>query len=136
MQLRVFRIHSKLIEITWPKDISATILSEQLLVKDFLWKEYGEGIREIRMGFNSLSLKLKLEITETDCNDLLEEIRQLPKPSKKNSFKTWKIPVCYDLTFGKDLEKLARLHKLSAEEVIQIHSSTIYTLHFYGFLPG
>jgi len=136
MQLSIFRIHSKLIEISWPQEISETVLSEQLMVKDFLWKEYGEGIREIRMGFNSLSLKLKLEITTVDCNDLLDEIKQLPNPSKANDFKTWEIPVCYHPSFGKDLEKLASLHQLSVEEVVQIHSSATYTLHFYGFLPG
>ncbi|WP_373520593.1 allophanate hydrolase subunit 1 [Aquiflexum sp.] len=136
MQLKIFRIHSKLIEISWPQEISKSILTEQLLVKDFLLKEYGEGIREIRMGFNTLSLKLKLEISTTDCNDLLVEINQLPKSVQTNSFRTWEIPVCYDPSFGKDLEKLARMHQLSIEEVIQIHSSANYTLHFYGFLPG
>ncbi|WP_194975627.1 5-oxoprolinase subunit B family protein [Aquiflexum lacus] len=136
MQLKIFRIHKKLIEISWPQEISDSILGEQLLVKDFLWKEYGEGIREIRMGFNTLSLKLKIEITATDCDDILEEITQLPKSVKCHSFKTWGIPVCYDPSFGKDLEKLANLHQLSIEEVIKIHSAGSYTLHFYGFLPG
>lgn len=136
MQLKIFRIHSKLIELSWPPEISESILSEQLLVKEFLLKEYGEGIKEIRMGFNSLSLKLKIEITPTDCNDLLDEIKQLPEPSQKELSKTWEIPVCYDPSFGKDLEKLARFHQLNMDEVIKIHSSGLYTLHFYGFLPG
>lgn len=136
MQLKIFRIHSKLIELSWPPEISESILSEQLLVKEFLLKEYGEGIKEIRMGFNTLSLKLRIEITTTDCKDLLEEIYQLPKSVQINSYNTWEIPVCYHPSFGKDLEKLARLHRLSIEEVIKIHSSPSYILHFYGFLPG
>jgi inhibitor of KinA len=136
MQLSIFRIHSKLVEISWPKEISETILSEQLMVKDFLWKEYGEGIREIRMGFNSLSLKLKIEISKQDCHDLLQEIQELPFRSNAFESKIWNIPVCYGLSMGKDLEKLAKLHQLSSDEVIQIHSKPTYTLHFYGFLPG
>lgn len=136
MQLKIFRIHSKLIEISWPQEISETILREQLTVKDFLWKEYREGIREIRMGFNTLSLKLKIEISNEDCIDLLQEINELTIQSNQFENKTWNIPVCYALPMGKDLEKLAKLHQMSCDEVIQIHSRPTYTLHFYGFLPG
>lgn len=136
MQLSIFRIHNKLIEISWPQEISETVLSEQLMVRDFLWKEYGEGIREIRMGFNSLSLKLKIQISKEDCNDLLQEIHELPFRSNGFESKIWNIPVCYGLSTEKDLEKLAKLHQLSSEEVIQLHSHPTYTLHFYGFLPG
>lgn len=136
MQLKIFRIHSKLIEISWPQEISETILTEQQTVREFLWKEYGEGIREIRMGFSSLSLKLKIEISNEDCIDLLQEINELPIQSGSEENKIWNLPVCYGLSMGKDLEKLARLHQMSSEEVIQIHSKPTYTLHFYGFLPG
>ena len=136
MQLSIFRTHNKLIEISWPEEISETVLSEQLIVRDFLWKEYGEGIREIRMGFNSLSLKLKIEISKKDCNDLLQEIHDLSFQTNVFENKTWNIPVCYGLSLGKDLEKLAKFHQLSSDEVIRIHSEATYTLHFYGFLPG
>lgn len=137
MDIRIFRIHSKLIELIWPKEITIDILNEQQQVRRFFEKEYAEGIREIRMGFNSISLKLRIEISEKDCDDILEEIKQLPKTfSIFFSSKTWKIPVCYCTEFGKDLEKLEQIHQISIDEIIKIHSETIYTLHFYGFLPG
>jgi inhibitor of KinA len=136
MDISIFRIHSKLIELTWPKVISESTLSEQLVVKQFLENEYGEGIREIRVGFNTLSLKLRIEITEQDCIDLLEEILQLPDSFQKSEGKLWKIPVCYDSEFGKDLVSLALTHRISTDELIEIHSVKIYTLHFYGFIPG
>lgn len=136
MDIRIFRIHSKLIELVWPKEISHEILHEQQQVRRFLEMEYAEGIREIRMGFNTLSLKLRIEISEEDCRDILEEINQMPKIPGTFASKIWKVPVCYCTEFGKDLEKLAQIHQLSIDEIIKIHSETIYTLHFYGFLPG
>lgn len=136
MDIRIFRIHSKLIELVWPKEISHEILYEQQQVRRFLEMEYAEGIREIRMGFNTLSLKLRIEISAEDCRDILEEINQMPKIPGTFASKIWKVPVCYCTEFGKDLEKLAQIHQLSIDEIIKIHSETVYTLHFYGFLPG
>ncbi|MCL6258853.1 5-oxoprolinase subunit PxpB [Aquiflexum sp. TKW24L] len=136
MDIRIFRIHSKLIELVWPQVISIDILQEQQQVKQFFEKEYADGIREIRVGFNTLSLKLRIEITEEDCRDILEEIHQLPTLISDFASKTWKIPVCYCTEYGKDLEKLVQIHKISLEEIIRLHSEATYTLHFYGFLPG
>lgn len=136
MDIRIFRIHSKLIELVWPKEIATGILMEQQQVRQFFEQEYAEGIREIRMGFNTISLKLRIEITEKDCADILEEIDQLPKIPHILHSKTWKVPVCYCAEFGRDLEKLALIHELSIEDIIKLHSEAIYTLHFYGFLPG
>jgi KipI family sensor histidine kinase inhibitor len=46
------------------------------------------------------------------------------------------IPACYGGAFGPDLEEVASLHKMSAEEVIALHSAAIYLVYFLGFAPG
>lgn len=47
------------------------------------------------------------------------------------------IPVCYEgEEFAPDLKKVAEHAKLTAEEVIKIHSSTEYLIYMMGFLPG
>lgn len=46
------------------------------------------------------------------------------------------IPVCYDLTFGFDLQELSLFYQLKKEEIIDIHSSTVYTVYMIGFVPG
>src|SRR2546428_12090466 len=43
------------------------------------------------------------------------------------------IPVVDD---GEDLERVAKLHKLSAEDVGQIHAKPIYKVYMLGFAPG
>jgi inhibitor of KinA len=46
------------------------------------------------------------------------------------------IPVCYDAEFGCDLEDVASHTGLSVSEIIRIHSSAEYRVHFVGFTPG
>lgn len=46
------------------------------------------------------------------------------------------IPVYYDPEVAPELEALAQQKQLSIEQVVQIHSSTIYTVYAIGFAPG
>jgi len=46
------------------------------------------------------------------------------------------IPVCYDESFGIDLRTMAEQKKISIEEIINIHTSTVYHVYMLGFLPG
>jgi len=46
------------------------------------------------------------------------------------------IPVCYAAAFAPDLAALADARGLSAEEVIALHTSTIYHVYMIGFMPG
>jgi len=46
------------------------------------------------------------------------------------------VPVCYALDFGIDLAHMAALKNTTIEEIIQIHSSEIYSVYCLGFMPG
>lgn len=46
------------------------------------------------------------------------------------------IPVCYGGEFGPDLGFVAEHNRLTAEEVIDIHSSKPYLVYMLGFTPG
>lgn len=54
----------------------------------------------------------------------------LPKPHVRI------IPVCYGGEFGPDLEAVAKVHGLKADEIIKLHSSRTYYAYFLGFAPG
>jgi inhibitor of KinA len=73
-----------------------------------------------------------------DTQILIQELTELYKTSSNNktSSRTWKIPVCYDLCLGLDLQQLADSKPLSVEEVIQLHCQPLYHVYFLGFLPG
>lgn len=47
-----------------------------------------------------------------------------------------RIPVYYDLSHNSDLSFIAAQHKLSVQDVIDIHSSVAYRVYLLGFLPG
>ena len=49
---------------------------------------------------------------------------------------TVEIPVCYDNQTGMDLDAMARQKKLSAEELIRLHTAVLYRVYMIGFLPG
>jgi inhibitor of KinA len=46
------------------------------------------------------------------------------------------IPVCYDQEFGFDLEHVADQAKISAEQVVDLHSGADYHVSCIGFTPG
>ncbi len=59
----------------------------------------------------------------------LEEVK-LPKPRPRE------ISVCYGGEFGPDLEEVAKIHGISGDEVVRLHSAARYTVYFLGFMPG
>lgn len=138
MKIRVFRINSKLIEFSWAKLVNDEIFKDQLSLKRFLEMEYHEGIKEIRIGYHTLALRLRIDITIQDAHDILQEFAQYRNSSYSlaKESKVWKVPICYDLNFGFDLSKLSELHKIDIEEIVRLHSFPTYRLHFFGFLPG
>ncbi len=50
--------------------------------------------------------------------------------------KVLEVPVCYDRDFGLDIEEVAYLNGLKVEDVIEIHTSSIYQVFMLGFTPG
>jgi inhibitor of KinA len=46
------------------------------------------------------------------------------------------IPVCYGNEFGPDLQEVADLHKLTQQQVIDIHIKATYKVYMIGFVPG
>lgn len=64
--------------------------------------------------------------------DILSD-RQGPESKKKRFME---IPVCYGGELGPDLAYVAHYHKLSEEEVIELHASGEYVVYMLGFAPG
>jgi len=46
------------------------------------------------------------------------------------------IPVVYGGESGPDLEDVAAYHDLAGEDIIRLHSSTVYRVYMIGFTPG
>ena len=72
--------------------------------------------------------------------ELLDFLAQLPSTEKStqvlNNPDTVEIEVAYGGSHGPDLSVLARHTGMSERDIIDLHSSVIYTVAFTGFAPG
>jgi len=69
----------------------------------------------------------------TDLQKLLNEKNNSALPIESREFR---IPVCYDTTFGLDLTDLAKSRGLSVDELIDMHCTPSYVVGAIGFAPG
>lgn len=125
-------IHPKLLEIRWEERIDTAILHAQLALYHSFQKK--AGVESLRIGYHTLNVLFTHEQSGIQRITWEEELTKDPVEHAITSSSQWEIPVCYEL--GKDLEMLARMKGLTTEQLIELHSSQSYLLHFYGFLPG
>lgn len=95
------------------------------------------GVRNLHPAFRSLLVKF--DPLRWGHEELEAELRmrlQHPSEEAAGEPRAVEIPVCYGGEFGPDLEEVARLHGMGAEEVIALHASASYHVFFLGFVPG
>jgi inhibitor of KinA len=101
--------------------------------------EYIPAFTTITIVYDPLSLidSTDKQITpyETACKKIHELLASLNLDQPISS-KIIEIPVYYGGEWGPDLETVARINNLTAEEVIDIHTSPTYTVYMIGFSPG
>jgi len=96
-----------------------------------------EGIVEMVPTYRSLLVLYNPLILSID--DLKKRLERIEKGLPQTSFpepKLTRIPVLYGGSYGPDLEDIAKYHKISSEEVIQLHCSKPYFIYMIGFMPG
>ncbi len=95
------------------------------------------GVRNLHPAYCSVLVKFDpLKLQHDDLEKLLKEYLDrletvdLPKPRDVN------IPICYGGQHGPDLLDVSALHKMTPDQVIDLHSSATYVVYFLGFVPG
>lgn len=123
--------------IEWPPVIDEDILKDIVLFKNSISSSNIKYIVEIKSAYNSL-----LVIYDAFYRNFENDIIQLKnvynsRPSKHDfQSRIWHIPVCYDASYGIDLETISIEKKLSKEAIVHLHTSVDYLVYFIGFLPG
>ncbi len=95
------------------------------------------GIRNLHPAY--ASLLVSFNPLETDAASLEIRIREAGEATVHDALpegKLIQVPVRYGGEEGPDLEEVARLHALTPDEVVTIHSSVEYVVYFLGFAPG
>lgn len=135
MNLEHYTITPNLSEVKWNEEISDLLLQKQIALKKLLLSRFKKDIKEIRIGFKTLGICWYSNVSSQNVQSYIESVEQL-REFPALSEKVWEIPVCYDGAYSRDLIPLANSKNLTPEELVKIHSSNPYRLHFYGFLPG
>jgi inhibitor of KinA len=95
------------------------------------------GVRNLHPAYCSLlvvfdGVRLRHVDVEAILREYIERLDEVSLPEAR----LVEIPVCYGGEFGPDLEDVAKLHRISSAEAIELHASVTYLVYFLGFVPG
>ena len=131
------RYGERAILIEWPPQIDENILEDIINFKNKIVNYNIKVIVDVINTYNSLTI-----IYYTTIDNIYNEIltlksiyKEVAALEQENNY-CWYIPVCYDEYFGHDLKEVSAKNKLPIDEIIALHSSSLYTVFFIGFLPG
>ena len=122
--------------LSWSDDITSIMLRRIKYVDNYLNTLDHPGIIETTPAYNSILVSIdKNKISLTHIIGLVDKIASQYVPGSSPSI-CHKIRTNYSVESGIDLPYLSEVLNLSISEIINIHSKTIYDVHFVGFLPG
>lgn len=136
ISVKPFGLHAILVE--WPNNVDEAILDDILQFSNYL-KNNCLDMKDWEMvpSYNSLTLiQRKKRITYEPFKVQLNTWYGKKEKTVKTQKYLWKLPVCYDLDFGIDLQEVSERLGKSIQEVIKMHTSNIFTVFGIGFLPG
>jgi inhibitor of KinA len=134
LKYKKFGENSILVE--WPSIICESILKNILLFKSEIVKAHLDINTYVKTSYNSLLVTYSKKSVDSSKVTELKNIYKSIRSIKKQVFNKWVIPVCYDISFGKDLVFLEKSLSIKKEEIISLHSSKEYRVYNIGFLPG
>lgn len=132
-QIKFYGERAVLLE--WLSPISEEINNVILSWKIHIEKHFSEEVEEVIPAYNTLLVILQNESCKIQIINILKSINLTVNTLIKPTV-TYIVPVCYEGSFAPDLNAVAESSGLSAEEVIRLHTSKVYTVFFVGFLPG
>ena len=75
-------------------------------------------------------------ISFDNLSKLVQQQFELIRTAGDREPRVVRIPVCYSVDFGIDLQQVAATTGLTCEQVIELHTSKTYRAYMLGFLPG
>ena len=122
-------------------------LDEVLGYFDFLRRADIPGVYEVAPAYTTVALfydPVRAVAAGADADGVFEwvaarvqtEIANAHIRLKRSRGSAIEIPICYDQKFALDLDEMMNYVGLSAEQVIELHSSVDYRVSCLGFTPG
>ncbi len=114
-------------------DINRRISATVQLLKN----QHIEGIVDLIPSYCALLINYNPQVIRyAEIRRRVEKILSMDAMAGESARKVVEIPVCYGGEYGPDLQTIADHAGLTAEEVIEIHTSRDYLIYMLGFLPG
>lgn len=136
-QLRYKQFSERSILVEWPSIIDKIVLEDLIIFKEKLEKSLLKEVVYIKSAYSSL-----LIVYKTTINNIYDKIQALKDLySSRESVLIgpsllWKIPVCYTDEFAIDIVEISHKKNLSKQDIITLHTQSVYTVFLIGFLPG
>jgi len=95
------------------------------------------GVREFAPGYRSLLVVFDpLTLSASELKARITDVAARPGSVGLPPAKLLTVPVFYGGEYGPDLEEVAGHLGISTDEVIRLHTETIYRVYMIGFTPG
>jgi len=95
------------------------------------------GVREIAPGYRSLLVVYDpLTIAPAELKERITEVAARHGSAGLPPAKLLTVPVFYGGDYGPDLERVVGHLGISDDEVVRLHTETIYRVYMIGFTPG
>lgn len=117
--------------------LDSTINQQVFALDEWLTASPLDGLVAQVPGYCSLLISFDpLKLTYTDVTDWLKErLGSCPAASQRQPRQV-NIPVRYGGEDGPDLRDVAKSHGMTPEELVQRHTTPVYTVGMMGFTPG
>ncbi len=84
------------------------------------------------------TLFVRFDPLTADAQRLEEALARMAAAARSDTRpgRLWRVPVAYGGVHGEDLDHVAREKGLTTDEVVALHSRTVYHVYMLGFSPG
>ncbi|MFH6604017.1 5-oxoprolinase subunit PxpB [Maribacter algicola] len=136
LSIRPYGLRAVLVE--WPSTVDEAILEDILCFYRYLkTKCLKDTGWEMIPAYNSLTLVQNYKLVDfKNFSAKLKKWYAEKSGTIPEQRYLWRLPVCYDLDFGIDLELASEKLRLSVPEIIEQHTAHVYRVYGIGFLPG
>ena len=142
----IFPLGDAAVTIDFGNSIDEAINQKVLSLFHSLKENFMPGITELVPAYSSLTIYYDMLTVKKNnpqyingfdvLKERIDKRLQEPIENKGLSSQLIKIPVCYDKGFAPDTDELTATKNITADDLIRIHTTGIYTVYMLGFLPG
>ena len=123
--------------VEFEERIDPVVNARAIAVSDAIQAAGLSGVRDVVPTYRSVAVYFDpLRVDYDRLVAVLEREVAQPVPDVSAPRVPLRIPVCYGGDLGPDLDAVASFAKMSAEEVVRLHSAGIYRVFMLGFVPG